>query len=41
MMLKNFQEAKFDKVLQPIAKVALAAGRSRPASRSTRSSRTS
>ena len=41
VMLKNVQEAKFQKVLVPISGVALAAGRPQRRSRSTRSSRTS
>ena len=41
VMLKNNQEAKFSKVLVPISRVALAAGRSGRTSPSTRSSRTS
>ena len=41
VMLKNNQEAKFDKVLVPISKMALAAERPGERRRSTRSSRTS
>ena len=41
VMLKNMQEAKFQKVLVPISKVVLSRGRPDAASRSTRSSRTS
>ena len=41
VMLKNNQEAKFATVLLPISQVALAAGRSAAASRSTPSSPTS
>ena len=41
VMLKNVQEAKFDKVLRPIARVALPAGRPRRTSPSTPSSPTS
>ena len=40
VLLKNFQEAKFEKVLKPIAEVALAPARSRRSSRSSRSLRT-
>ena len=40
-LLKNFQQAKFDKVLLPIADVALVAGGPRRSWRSSRSSRTS
>ena len=40
VLLKNFQQAKFEKVLVPISKVALAPAIS-PRSRSSRSSRTS
>ena len=41
VMLKNNQEAKFDKVLLPISQVALAAGRPAATSPSTPSSPTS
>ena len=39
--IKNVQRAKFDRVLLPISRIALAAARSRRGRRSTRSSRTS